>query len=299
MRKKDTHQPRLLEAHRFVAAVILVVAGATILAALFSEYVLGMQPCLLCLYQRWPYYAAVPLAALVVLFATGSGIARTGLALLGLIFTASALLAAYHAGVEWGLFLGPTGCGGAAAPTAASMEDFMRQLEIRPRRQLHRARLRLSRPVDGRLERGRFRPARGPRLRLGGDSGSPGFADPLTSNRSTKENTVARSRKEEERFLSKDEQEFVARSHHPDVRELSDSDLSDLVSRLRERRDRARDIAQKQRREMRGKSAPSGAKPSADDTGSRQKAAIIAAALKRVSKEGERRRETKDATRVG
>ncbi|HSP26384.1 MAG TPA: disulfide bond formation protein B, partial [Saliniramus sp.] len=129
MRKKDTHQPRLLEAHRFVAAVILVVAGATILAALFSEYVLGMQPCLLCLYQRWPYYAAVPLAALIVAFGTSTGFARTGLALLGLIFAASALLAAYHAGVEWGFVLGPTGCGGAAAPTAASMEDFMRQLE--------------------------------------------------------------------------------------------------------------------------------------------------------------------------
>ncbi|HSP25152.1 MAG TPA: disulfide bond formation protein B, partial [Saliniramus sp.] len=95
----------------------------------FSEHVLGMQPCLLCLYQRWPYYAAVPLAALVVVFGTSTGMARTGLALLGLIFAASAVLAAYHAGVEWGFFVGPTGCGGAAAPTAASMDDFMRQLE--------------------------------------------------------------------------------------------------------------------------------------------------------------------------
>jgi len=107
---------------------------------------------------------------------------------------------------------------------------------------------------------------------------------------------VSRSRKEEERFLSNDEQEFVTMSRHPDVQKLSDSDLSDLVTRLRERRDRARDISRQQRREMRGKSAPSGVKPSADNTGSREKAAIIAAALKRVNKESERRRETADAS---
>jgi disulfide bond formation protein DsbB len=129
MRRKDTHQPRLLEAHRFTILVIFVIAGATILAALFSEYVLGMQPCLLCLYQRWPYYVALPIAALLIALAAGEGVLRAGLALLGLIFAASAVLAGYHVGVELGLFLGPTGCGGAAAPTAASMDDFMRQLE--------------------------------------------------------------------------------------------------------------------------------------------------------------------------
>jgi len=129
MRKDTSPQPRLLEAHRFVAAVILVIAGATILSALFMEYVLGMRPCLLCLYQRWPYYAALPIAALIVGFGPGERVSRAGLALLGLIFVVSAGLGAYHAGVEWGFFIGPTGCGGAAVPAAGSMDDFMRQLE--------------------------------------------------------------------------------------------------------------------------------------------------------------------------
>jgi len=124
-----TPEPRLLEGHRFITGVILAIAGATILAALFTQYVLGMQPCLLCLYQRWPYYIALPIAAAIVAIGPGERLARIGLALLGLIFIGSAGLAAYHAGVEWGFFLGPTGCGGAAAPTAASMADFMRQLE--------------------------------------------------------------------------------------------------------------------------------------------------------------------------
>ncbi len=129
MSPRDSHAARLLEAHRAVAGLILIVAGATILAALFFEYVLGMQPCLLCLYQRWPYYVAVPLAAVLVALSLPQSLRRAGLALLGLIFVASAGLGAYHAGVEWGFFLGPSGCGGTPAPLASGMEDFMRQLE--------------------------------------------------------------------------------------------------------------------------------------------------------------------------
>jgi hypothetical protein len=106
---------------------------------------------------------------------------------------------------------------------------------------------------------------------------------------------VSLSRKEEERFLSKDEQEFVAKSHYPELRGLSHSELSDLVARLRERRDRARDISQRQRREMRGKAAPAGAKASADNTGTREKMTVLAAALKRVNKERERRRDLAEA----
>lgn len=103
---------------------------------------------------------------------------------------------------------------------------------------------------------------------------------------------MSRSRKEEQRLLSKDEQEFVAKSHHPEICTLSDADLSDLLTRLRDRRDRARDIAQQQRREMRGKAAPAGTKRAADNTGTREKASVIASALKRANKERERRRET-------
>ena len=62
------------------------------------------------------------------------------------------------------------------------------------------------------------------------------------------------------------------------------------MKRLRERRDRARDIARQQRREMRGKAAPSGASAAADNSGIRRKRDLLAAALKRANKETERRR---------
>jgi hypothetical protein len=98
------------------------------------------------------------------------------------------------------------------------------------------------------------------------------------------------SSRQESRLLTADEAELVGRSHHPRIQNVADRDLDDLIHRLRERRDRARGIAHRQRREIRGRAAPSGARPASDDTGSRQKAGLLASAVKRANKERERRR---------
>ena len=101
---------------------------------------------------------------------------------------------------------------------------------------------------------------------------------------------MSRTRRDQARILNGDEHALVDQTHHPVLKSLSDSDLSDLVKRLRERRDRARDISRQQRREVRGKAAPSGAKAATDNSGTKQKGALLAAALKRAGKENERRR---------
>ncbi|GGK24977.1 disulfide bond formation protein B [Salinarimonas ramus] len=119
----------LLRDRRLVALLITLVAGATIATALVFQYGLGYLPCALCLLQRWPYYVALPLG-LVAIALSGRPAAGRGLvALLGLVFVVSAGLGIYHAGVEWDFWLGPADCGGAAAPAAASMDDFLAQLD--------------------------------------------------------------------------------------------------------------------------------------------------------------------------
>lgn len=100
---------------------------------------------------------------------------------------------------------------------------------------------------------------------------------------------MARTRREEDRLLTTEEREIVAQTHHPVLGGLDDSDLAALIKRLRDRRDRAQGIARQQRREMRGKSAPAGARAASDDTGSQEKGAVLSAALKRVNKERTRR----------
>ena len=48
---------------RNAAFAIFIVALATIIGAWIFQFS-GYDPCPLCLMQRWPYYAVIPLAAL-------------------------------------------------------------------------------------------------------------------------------------------------------------------------------------------------------------------------------------------
>ncbi len=103
--------------HPAVAAALLVAAGgiATILGAYFFQYVLGVQPCELCLLQRKVYYVAIPLALIVAFVVSRQpprSVAIGGLALLAIVMLIGAGIAVYHSGVEWKLWPGPAECTG-------------------------------------------------------------------------------------------------------------------------------------------------------------------------------------------
>jgi disulfide bond formation protein DsbB len=101
-------------AARLLPLVLLAVSVLVVGAALVSQHVGGLQPCPLCLYQRWPWYATIALSLLAVLAAGRRG-AHLVLALCGVLLAAGALLALYHVGVEAGVLQGPSACSGAAA----------------------------------------------------------------------------------------------------------------------------------------------------------------------------------------
>jgi disulfide bond formation protein DsbB len=95
-------------------ALLIAAASIVILATVWVFQGFGYAPCELCLTQRYAFYAAAPLALLTALLARRSahGLARAGFALLALVFAANAVLAAYHAGVEYHWWAGPTACTG-------------------------------------------------------------------------------------------------------------------------------------------------------------------------------------------
>jgi disulfide bond formation protein DsbB len=103
------------------AALTLLAAVAGIVTALAFQYIGGMQPCPLCLQQRYAYYAGIPVLFLgLVLFGAGK---RQEAAILfflvALAFLANGALGVYHAGAEWKFWPGPDTCAaGTAAPTA-------------------------------------------------------------------------------------------------------------------------------------------------------------------------------------
>ena len=111
------------------ASVVLAVAAVTLAGAWILQS-LGVEPCELCLKQRFAYYAALPLAAAAIFLARNAQTtaARVLLAVLAAMFLGNAILSAYHAGVEWRLWPGPTDCSGDFVKPA-SMEDFRRQLQ--------------------------------------------------------------------------------------------------------------------------------------------------------------------------
>jgi disulfide bond formation protein DsbB len=112
-----------------IALVILAIAVASISGAFVFE-ALGYPPCELCLKERIPYYAAVPLAGLALVFAArgSSSLLRAAFAVLAVVFAGSAILGYYHAGIEWGVWPGPQECSG-PLKHARSVEDFWRQLQ--------------------------------------------------------------------------------------------------------------------------------------------------------------------------
>lgn len=96
------------------AALAFAVGLATILGALGSQYIGGLFPCELCLQQRLAYYWGLPLLGAVLLLWNRLPLAVwfIGMALVTAIFAWGAYMGAYHAGVEWGFWPGPTACSG-------------------------------------------------------------------------------------------------------------------------------------------------------------------------------------------
>jgi disulfide bond formation protein DsbB len=74
--------------------------------ALLFQYVGGLAPCSLCLWQRWPHLIIILLAMCAPLLRMPRFV-LTGIAITA---TVSVFLAAYHAGVEWRFWAGPGGC---------------------------------------------------------------------------------------------------------------------------------------------------------------------------------------------
>jgi disulfide bond formation protein DsbB len=112
------------------AAAFLAIAMAGVVgSALLFQHVGGYIPCKLCLEQRMPYYAGVPVMVLAALSSRFGlpGIVTRGLILVGaLLMTWGLGMGVYHSGVEWGWWAGPSDCGAVAgAPAGGSLLDSL------------------------------------------------------------------------------------------------------------------------------------------------------------------------------
>lgn len=99
-------------------------ASAALLAAAHAFETFGhYPPCELCLHQREAHWAALTVGLLGYLAARYSPkAARPACLLLGVVFLVSMALAAYHAGVEWKWWPGPSTCTGGGHKTITTAD---------------------------------------------------------------------------------------------------------------------------------------------------------------------------------
>lgn len=112
---RPEHARRDMHSALVAALAIAALAALTLAGAWFFQLVLDIRPCPLCLEQRYAYYLAVPLGALLALAAVKDmprAVLVAGLAILGAAAFGNAVLGGYHAGVEWGFWPGPNECSG-------------------------------------------------------------------------------------------------------------------------------------------------------------------------------------------
>ena len=100
----------------------------SIILAYFIEYVLGYQPCNLCLIERIPYGLALILISLNYTLKKNE---RFIILLLILIFVFSLIISLYHLGIEQGIFEESTVCGLKDASSIVSKEELLKQLQVK------------------------------------------------------------------------------------------------------------------------------------------------------------------------
>ena len=80
--------------------IILTFSLISITSALYIEYILQYQPCKLCIYQRFPYIAAIFVSFIGFNYFGNDKILLATI----IIFTISAIISGYHFGIENSFF---------------------------------------------------------------------------------------------------------------------------------------------------------------------------------------------------
>jgi len=111
--------------------ILLAVLGsaAVLLGALGFQYIGELQPCPMCIWQRWPHLAAVVigLCAMTVLWRGRRALAGAGAVAMAI----SAGLGLFHAGVEQDWWEGPADCVG-VDPQGLTADAFLDKLRDAP-----------------------------------------------------------------------------------------------------------------------------------------------------------------------
>jgi disulfide bond formation protein DsbB len=106
--------------------LIFIISIIALASAFFIEYILGYQPCNLCMLERIPYLLAIIIITLNYKFIY---IEKYLILLLILIFLAATILSLYHLGIEQGFIKESLVCDLKKGSDLLSKEDILKQLQ--------------------------------------------------------------------------------------------------------------------------------------------------------------------------
>ena len=109
--------------------LILVFSIFAIIMAYFIQYVLGHQPCNLCLIERIPYLLSI---IIISVFLFIKKFEKVTLIILSLTFFTATLLASYHFGIEQGFIQESLVCGLNNTSNELTKENLLNQLKEMP-----------------------------------------------------------------------------------------------------------------------------------------------------------------------
>ena len=105
---------------------IFLISFIALISAYFIEYVLGYQPCNLCLYERVPYFLAILI--LLVNFKY-TKLEKHFIFFLIIIFFIATLLSLYHLGIEQGLIEESLLCNLEKGTNIIDKDEILKQLQ--------------------------------------------------------------------------------------------------------------------------------------------------------------------------
>ena len=106
---------------------VLLFSSAALATVFIAQYGFHLQPCELCLLQRYPYGVAILLTVAALGLKLDAKALRTVLGLCFLTFAVNGGIALYHVGVEQHWWAGPQACT-AGSGTVTSVEDLAAML---------------------------------------------------------------------------------------------------------------------------------------------------------------------------
>ena len=109
----------------FYLKIIFLFSFIALISAFFIEYILGHQPCNLCLIERIPYILSIMIIIAIFLIKKNQ---KFLVMLLILTFIFSFAISFYHFGIEQGFFQESSVCGLKGSTEIVTKEDLLKQL---------------------------------------------------------------------------------------------------------------------------------------------------------------------------